>query len=78
MIQATREADVRAYIETEAQRIDTGVAKTNIRFLAKFINDLDGAVFYGYPTTYTINDRYTVMSWTYHTSPDVYTGRNKI
>jgi len=75
MIQATREANIRAYIETEAQRIDTGVAKTNIRFLAKFINDLDGAVFYGYPTTYTINDRYTLMSWTYNTTPDVYGGR---
>ena len=78
MIQATRETNIRAFIETEAARIDKTVASTQIRFLVKFINDLDGAVFYGYPTTYTINDRYTQMDWTYNTSPDVYTGKVKL
>ena len=78
MIQATRETNIRAFIETEAARIDKTVASTQIRFLVKFINDLDGAVFYGYPTTYTINDRYTQMNWDYNASPDVYTGRVKL
>ena len=78
MIQATREANIRAFIETEAARINKTVASTQIRFLVKFINDLDGAVFYGYPTTYTINDRYTEMEWTYDTTPNIYTGRVKL
>ena len=54
MIQARRKTDFTAYIETEAKRIDTTVASTQIRHLLKFTNDLDGAVFYAYATTETI------------------------
>ena len=54
------------------------VDKTKIRFLVKFINDLDGAVFYAYPSTSVINDRYTEMGFTYSATPDLYAGRVKL
>ena len=69
MIQATREANFNAYIETEAQRIDTTVASTQIRHLVKFINDLDGAVFYSYARLETIYDRYTELQFLYNVAP---------
>ena len=77
MIQAIRETNFTAYIETKADRIDTSVATANIRHLAKFINDLDGAVFYAYATTETINNRYTSLEFTYGVA-DVYTGNLKL
>ena len=77
MIQAIRETNFTAYIETKADRIDTSVATANIRHLAKFINDLDGAVFYAYATTETINNRYTELEFTYGVV-DVYTGNLKL
>ena len=75
MIQAIRETNFDAFIETEASRIDTSVTSAHIRHLAKFINDLDGAVFYAYATTEVINNRYTSLAFTYNPSSDVYTGR---
>ena len=78
MIQATRETNFIAYIETEAKRIDTTVNSANIRHLAKFTNDLDEAVFYAYATTETINDRYTKLEFTYNLVPSVYTTVNLI
>jgi hypothetical protein len=77
MIQAIRETNFTAYIETKANRIDTSVATSNIRHLAKFINDLDGKVFYAYATTETINNRYTELEFTYGVA-DVYTGNLKL
>ena len=73
MIQAIRETNFTAYIETEASRIDTSVTSAHIRHLVKFTNDLDGAVFYAYATTEVINDRYTSLAFTYGAA-DVYTG----
>ena len=64
MIQAFTETAISAYISTEDNRIDKTVASTQIRFLVKFINDLDGSIDYCYPTS-TIFDRYTLMSFTY-------------
>jgi hypothetical protein len=77
MIQAIRETNFIAYIETEANRIDTTVTSAHIRHLAKFTNDLDGAVFYAYATTETINNRYTKLEFTYGVA-DVYTGNLKL
>lgn len=74
MIQAIQETDFTAYIETEAKRIDTTVTSAHIRHLAKFTNDLDGAVFYAYANTETINDRYTELAFKYNPVPNVYTG----
>ena len=76
MIQAIRETNFDAYIETEAKRIDTSVSSSMIRHLAKFINDLDGAVFYAYAALETINDRYTKLEFDYSASPSVYTSVN--
>lgn len=75
MIQAIRETNFDAYINTEANRINTSVTSAHIRHLAKFINDLDGAVFYAYATTETINNRYTKLEFTYGSSEhSVFTG----
>ena len=75
MIQAIRETNFDAYINTEANRINTGVVSGLIRHLVKFINDLDGAVFYAYATTETIYNRYTKLAFSYNVAPDVYTGK---
>ena len=78
MIQATTETAFTVYINTEANRNDISVASTQIRHLMKFTNDLDGAAFYAYGATETIYNRYTLMTFTYHTSPDLYTGQTKL
>ena len=78
MIQATTETAFTVYINTEANRIDTSVASTQIRHLMKFTNDLDGAVHYAYGSTETIYDRYTIMNFPYNINPDVYTGKIKL
>ena len=64
MIQAYTETDFKAYLSTEDNRIDTSVAKTQIRFLVKLINDMDGSIDYVYPVV-TINNRFTEMTFTY-------------
>jgi len=78
MIQATTETAFNIYINTEANRINTSVASTQIRHLMKFTNDLDGAEFYAYGAAETIYNRYTLMTFTYHTAPDLYTGQTKL
>jgi len=64
MIQAITETNIKANICTEDNRIDTSVASTQIRFLVKFINDLDDSISYVYPTS-TIYERYTLMEFVY-------------
>ena len=71
MIQAITETNFTANLSTEDNRIDTAVPKTNIRFLVKLINDMDGSVDYSYPTS-VISNRYTSMVFTYNTTPDMY------
>ena len=78
MIQAIRETNFIAYIETEAKRIDKSVSSANIRHLVKFTNDLDEAVFYAYAALETISDRYTKLEFTYNAAPSVYTTVNLI
>jgi len=75
MIQGYTETNITAEICTEDNRIDTSVAKSNIRFLVKFINDLDGSIDYSYPEI-VLNDRYTEMKFTYLSIPDVFSGIN--
>ena len=75
MIQATRETNFTAYIETEASRIDTTVTSAHIRHLVKFINDLDGAIFYAYANTEVINNRYTSLAFLYNPTGSIFTGR---
>ena len=73
MIQAITETNLIAYISTEDNRIDTSVDSTQIRYLVKFINDLDGSIAYAYPISLIYN-RYTGMSFTYAINPDMYIG----
>ena len=77
MIQAYTNTSFNAELSTEDNRIDTSVASTQIRFLIKFINDLDGSVDYCYPTS-TIYDRYTTMGFTYLLTPDMYLSQIKL
>ena len=75
MIQGFTETNIITQICTEDNRIDNKVASTNIRFLIKFINDLDGSISYNYPAI-LINERFTKMSFTYLVVPTVFTGIN--
>ena len=75
MIQAIRETNFIAYINTEANRIDTSVTSAHIRHLAKFINDLDGSVFYAYAKIETIHNRYTKIEFAYNVIPDLFAGK---
>ena len=76
MIQAITETNIIANISTEDNRINTSVASTQIRFLIKFINDLDGSVEYAYPAlTNGIKPRYTRMGFVWYlTTPNMYIG----
>ena len=77
MIQVIRETSFAAWINTEANRIDTSVPSSKIRHLMKFTNDLDGAVFYAYGVE-AIYDRYTELRFTYNVHPNIYTGATKL
>jgi len=74
MIQAIRETNFDAFIETKANRIAT-VSSDKIRHLVKFTNDLDGSVFYAYPILENIYERYTSMPFSYNATPNRYAGR---
>ena len=79
MIQAFTETAFTPAICTEDNRIDTSVASTQIRFLVKFINDLDGSIVYCYPLlTLGILPRYTKMTFSYNINPNLYSGTIKL
>ena len=79
MIQAITETNIIANISTEDNRINTSVASTQIRFLVKLINDLDGSIAYAYPQlTIGILPRYTRMSFGYNINPNLYIGSTKL
>ena len=78
MIQAITQSSFKAYISTEDNRIDTSVAKTQIRYLFKFINDMDGSVQYSYGVISNFQNRYTEVEFTYNASPDLYAAQTKL
>ena len=78
MIQAITETDLKIYVQTEDNRINTSVASTQIRHLVKFTNDLDKSVYYAYGNTELIKDRYTNINISYATTPNIYTGFVKL
>ena len=79
MIQAITETGFNANISTEDNRIDTSVTTTQIRFLVKLINDLDGSIAYSYPQlTNGIKPRFTRMGFVYNINPNVYNGQVKL
>ena len=76
MIQGFTETNFTAYLSTEDNRIDTSVASTQIRFLVKLINDMNGDVEYVYPALPNgIKQRYTEMDFSYLITPDFYSGQ---
>ena len=75
MIQAIRETNFDAFIETKANRIDAEKNSTKIRHLVKFINDLNGKAFYAYPLLSNIYNRYTAMPFIYNVGTDRYSGK---
>tara|TARA_R110002110_G_scaffold57892_1_gene164914 strand:- start:31 stop:513 length:483 start_codon:yes stop_codon:yes gene_type:complete len=76
MIQGFTDTPITADICTEDNRIDTTVASTQIRFLVKFINDLDGSIAYCYPQLNTgIKPRYTDMTFQGAKVPDLFLGQ---
>ena len=78
MIQATTESLFTIYVQTQDNRIDTSVAYNNVRHLVKFTNDLDKSVYYAYGASETIKNRFTTISMTYNTTPDIFTGKLKL
>jgi hypothetical protein len=56
MIQAITGTNFSAYLQTEDNRIDTSVAKTQIRHLFKFTNDMDKSIVYSYSEQSTLID----------------------
>ena len=78
MIQAITETNIKIYVQTEDNRIDTSVASTQIRHLVKFTNDLDKSVYYAYGNTEIIKERYTNINISYGTTPNIYTGVVKL
>jgi len=78
MIQAITETEIKIYVQTEDNRIDTSVASTQIRHLVKFTNDLDKSVYYAYGNTEIIKERYTNINISYGTTPNIYTGVVKL
>ena len=78
MIQATLRTDFKAYLSTmDNTRLDSGEDRSQIRYLVKFINDLDGSVYYCYPLVHKgsasyIYDRYTRMEFYYNPTPDMF------
>ena len=74
MIQAIQETNFDAFISTKENTIgNQGIVRT--RHLLKFINDLDGAVFYAYPLLGNIHPRYTSMPFVYNATPNRYAGK---
>jgi hypothetical protein len=75
MIQAITGTNFSAYLQTEDNRINTSVAKTLIRHLFKFTNDMDKSIVYAYAQEYSIKNRYTEFPFYYNATPNVYLGR---
>ena len=76
MIQGFTGTSIVTDICTEDNRIDTSVASTQIRFLVKFINDLDGSISYCYPVLSTgIKPRFTDMNFNYAVAPNLFLGQ---
>jgi surface protein len=75
MIQAITGTNLTAYLQTEDNRINTSVAKSKIRHLFKFTNDMDKSIVYAYARTENIENRYTEFDFFYNATPDIYLGR---
>ena len=65
-------------VSTEDVRFDTAIVPSKIndqiRYLFKFVNDMSGAIHYGYGQSQDVSNRYTQVSFTHNTTGDIYTG----
>ena len=75
MIQAITGTNLTVYLQTEDNRINTSVAKSKIRHLFKFTNDMDKSIVYAYAKIQVIENRYTEFDFDYNATPNVYLGR---
>tara|TARA_R100001460_G_scaffold34713_2_gene67315 strand:- start:1592 stop:2296 length:705 start_codon:yes stop_codon:yes gene_type:complete len=75
MIQATTQTNFTAYVQTRDNTIDTSVELSLIKHLYKFTNDMDRSVYYAYPSSETINNRFTKSDFLYNTVGDVFEGK---
>ena len=75
MIQAITGTNLTVYLQTEDNRINTSVAKTQIRHLFKFTNDMDKSIVYAYAKIQIIENRYNVFGFEYNATPNVYFSR---
>ena len=73
MIQAITGTNLTVYLQTEDNRINTSVAKSKIRHLFKFTNDMDKSIIYAYAKTKVIENRYTEFDFAYNATPNIYT-----
>lgn len=74
MIHGIYSSSITAYLTLEDKRINTAVAKTNIRYLCKFTNDLTKEVKYTYATKTNHNERSVKLVITHNTTEDVFNG----
>ena len=75
MIQAITGTNFKLFLQTEDNRIDTSVAKSKIRHLFKFTNDMDKSIVYAYAKTVVVENRYTEFDFAYNATPNVYLSR---
>ena len=74
MIQAITGTNFGVWVQTEDNRINTSVAKSKIRHLFKFTNDMDKSIVYVYASSEVIENRYTKVVFVYNATPDIYLG----
>jgi hypothetical protein len=73
MIQAITGTNFQVSLQTEDNRIDTSVAKTQIRHLFKFTNDMDKSIVYAYAQIKIL--KIDILNFLlYNATPDIYTG----
>jgi hypothetical protein len=75
MIQAITGTNLTAYLQTEDNRIDTSVAKTKIKHLFKFTNDMDKSIVYAYSPGQSTFNRYTEFPLNWNATPNIYNGQ---
>ena len=65
-----------AYLSLTDNRISVDSTNSQIRYLVKFINDMDGSVAYAYPSSIDTLDRYVLLRFTWVASkPNLYGGQ---
>ena len=75
MIQAITGTNLTVYLQTEDNRIDTSVDKTQIWHLFKFTNDMDKSIIYAYAKINFIGNRFNEFGFLYNATPDIYLGK---